>query len=254
MKVVILAGGYGTRISEITDHIPKPMIELNNIPIMIHIMDHYSKHGFNDFIIAAGYKANYIKEYFLNFFNLSNDFKVNLIDGSIEVINKKVKNWSVSVIDTGLDTLTGSRIKKLEKLLHKERFFLTYGDGLSDVNITNLLKSHIKNKKIATVTAVHPVARFGELNVENSLVSSFEEKPQLNEGWINGGYFVFEPEFFKFLPNKNVMLERDPLTKLVSNGELSAYKHEGFWHCMDSKRDFELLKKLAKLDKVPWQT
>ena len=229
MKVVILAVGKGTRISEYTKILPKPMIKIGTKPILEHIINYYIKFGFKDFIIASGYKHRIIKDYF------------------------KKKNFSakIKVIDTGVETLTGSRIKKLSSEL-KERFMLTYGDGLSNINLRKLLKFHIKNKKKITLTAVHPPARFGELSVVKNTVVNFEEKPQLQKGWINGGFFVVEPEFLNLIGNKNVMLERTPLKKAVKTKNLAAFKHAGFWFCMDTLRDKKVLDNLVKIKKSPW--
>ena len=229
MKVVILAGGKGTRISEYTKILPKPMIKIGSRPILEHIINYYIKFGFKDFIIASGYKHEVINNYF------------------------KKKNFSaqINVIDTGVQTLTGSRLKRLSSEL-KETFMLTYGDGLSNLNLNNLLKFHKKNKKKITLTAVHPPARFGELSLSKNIVTSFKEKPQLQKGWINGGFFVVEPEFLKFIGNKNVMLERSPLTKAVKKKNLAAYKHNGFWFCMDTLRDKKVLDNLIKNKKSPW--
>ena len=229
MKVVILAGGRGTRISEYTKSIPKPMVKIGSKPILEHIINYYIKFGFNDFLIAGGYKYSIIKSF----------FKKKKIPAKIDVVN------------TGLNTLTGSRLLKLKKKL-KDTFFLTYGDGLSNVNLNSLLKFHIKNKKKITITADHPPARFGELEIINNNVTKFEEKPQLQKGWINGGFFVVEPEFLKFIGNKNVMLERSPLLQAVKTKNLSAFKHTGFWYCMDTVRDKEVLDKMIKNKKSPW--
>tara|TARA_B100000787_G_C16168681_1_gene285238 strand:- start:284 stop:979 length:696 start_codon:yes stop_codon:yes gene_type:complete len=229
MKCVILAGGKGTRISEYTKLIPKPMIKVGSKPILEHIINYYMKFGFNDFIIAGGYKHSIIKNYF-----------------------QKRKNLvKIEVINTGNSSLTGKRLIKLKNKL-TDTFMLTYGDGLSNVDLNKLLKCHKKNKKKITMTAVHPPARFGELEINNSLVKRFEEKPQLQKGWINGGYFVVEPEFLKFIGNKNVMLERSPLTKAVKTKNLAAYKHTGFWFCMDTLRDKEVLETMMKNKKLQW--
>ena len=229
MKCVILAGGKGTRISEYTKIIPKPMIKIGSKPILEHIINYYKKYGINDFIIAGGYKNNIIKNYF----------------------KRKNLNVSINVIDTGLESLTGRRLIKLKKMLN-QTFMLTYGDGLSNVNLKKLLKFHKENKKKITMTAVHPPARFGELEISNNLVKKFEEKPQLQKGWINGGFFVVEPEFLELIGNKNVMLERSPLSKAVKAKNLVAYKHEGFWFCMDTLRDKKVLDKMIKNKKSPW--
>ena len=229
MKCVILAGGKGTRISEYTKLIPKPMIKIGSKPILEHIINYYMKFGFNDFIIAGGYKYSIIKNYF----------------------QKRKKLAKIKVINTGNSSLTGKRLIKLKNEL-TDTFMLTYGDGLSNVDLNKLLKCHKKNKKKITMTAVHPPARFGELEINNSLVKRFEEKPQLQKGWINGGYFVVEPEFLKFIGNKNVMLERSPLTKAVKTKNLAAYKHTGFWFCMDTLRDKEVLETMMKNKKLQW--
>ena len=230
MKLVILAGGKGTRISEYTQILPKPMIKIGSKPILEHIVKYYMKFGFNDFIIASGYKHKIIKNYF------------------------KKKNFSlanIKVINTGIQTLTGTRLKKLSKIL-KETFMLTYGDGLSNINLNKLIKFYRKSKKKITLTAVHPPARFGELSITKNTVSKFEEKPQLQKGWINGGFFVVDPEFLKLIPNKNVMLERTPLKKAVETKNLAAFKHNGFWFAMDTVRDKKVLDTLIKNKKSPW--
>tara|TARA_Y100000816_G_C25942785_1_gene491739 strand:- start:22 stop:717 length:696 start_codon:yes stop_codon:yes gene_type:complete len=229
MKVVILAGGKGTRILEYTKSIPKPMVKIGSKPILEHIIDYYMKYGFKDFLIAGGYKYSIIKSYF----------------------KKKKISANIRVIDTGLETLTGSRLLKLRNILN-DTFMLTYGDGLSNVNLKKLLKFHRANKKKITITAVHPPARFGELEIKNKLVTKFEEKPQLQKGWINGGFFVIEPEFLNFIGKKNVMLERSPLLKAVKTKNLSAFKHNGFWFCMDTLRDKKVLDKMIKNKKSPW--
>ena len=229
MKVVILAGGKGSRISEYTKILPKPMIKVGSKPILEHIINYYIKFGFDDFIIASGYKHKIIKNYF----------------------KKKKLPAKINVINTGIETLTGSRLKRLSNKL-KETFMLTYGDGLSNINLKKLLNFHKKNKKKITLSAVHPPARFGELTLLNDMVTSFDEKPQLQKGWINGGFFVVEPEFLKLIGNKNVMLERSPLAKAVKTKNLSAYKHNGFWFAMDTVRDKKVLDTMIKNKKSPW--
>ncbi len=224
MKVVILAGGMGTRMPEFTKTIPKPMVKVNNKPILIHIMEHYSKAGFNEFYIALGYKGHVIKNYF----------------------KKKKFKWKVNLIKTGINTMTGGRLKRLEKYLKNEKFFLTYGDGISNVNIKKLLLFHKKNKKIATLTAVRPPARFGSISVKGNLVKVFKEKSRLDEGWINGGFFVLEPKIFDFIKNDRIYLEKDPMEKISKKKQLVAFKHHGFWQCMDTKRDKELIEKILK--------
>ncbi len=231
MKVVILAGGFGTRLSEYTDNIPKPMVPIGNEPILVHIMKIYAKYGFKDFYVALGYKGETIKEY----------FKENKYD------------WNINLIDTGLNTMTGGRIKKLKSFIGKETFCLTYGDGLSSINIKKLLDFHRAHKKIATISAVRPLARFGALKIDNDKVLSFREKSQLEEGWINGGFFVFEPDFLNFIENDDdSVLEKRPLEIAAEKKQLMAYKHEGFWHCMDHKLDKDKLDELVKNKKAPW--
>tara|TARA_A100000164_G_scaffold378544_1_gene420413 strand:- start:630 stop:1331 length:702 start_codon:yes stop_codon:yes gene_type:complete len=225
MKVVILAGGFGTRISEYTKTIPKPMIPINKVPILIHLINHFKKHNLNEFYIAVGYKSKIIKDYFKK---------------------KKIKNCKINIIDTGLNTMTGGRLKRLSKYLKKETFLMTYGDGLSNVNIKKLVKFHKKKKKLMTLTAVRPPARFGAIKIINNTVRYFKEKSSLDEGWINGGFFVIEPEIFKYIKNDKTYLERSPLEKIASLKKLTAYKHHGFWQCMDTLRDKEILEKKIK--------
>ena len=224
MKVVILAGGYGTRISEYSKTIPKPMIAINKKPIIVHIMEHYAKHGFNDFYIALGYKGSVIKEYFKN---------------------KKFK-WNINLIDTGLKTMTGGRLKRLKKFLGKETFLMTYGDGLSDINLTKLLKFHNRNKKLVTLTAVRPPARFGAIKLKGNTVTTFKEKAKMDEGWINGGFFVIEPKFLDLIKNDQTFLEKEPLESAGKKDQLCAFKHNGFWQCMDTKRDKDKLEEILK--------
>jgi glucose-1-phosphate cytidylyltransferase len=252
MKVVILAGGFGTRLAEYTDVQPKPMVTIGGMPIVWHIMNHYAKYGFNDFVLALGYKADLVKSYFLNFNSLSSDFTVNLATGNVVWHRADAPEWTISLIDTGLESLTGTRIKKLSHLLEEEEFMLTYGDGVSDVPIDKLVDFHSSHGKLATMTAVRPTARFGELEISGISVTSFQEKPQLHGGWINGGFFVFDREFLELIPAENVMLERDPLEKASALGELMAFQHEGFWHCMDTKRDKEVLDQMWVSGTAPW--
>jgi len=227
MKLVILAGGKGTRLSEYTKRIPKPMVPIKKKPIITHIINHYYKFGVREVIIASGYKHGIIKTY----------FKKNIIH----------KDLKIKVVNTGLNTLTGLRIKKLKFLFSKkENFFLTYGDGVSDIDLKKLLSFHLKHKKIATLTAVHPPARFGELKIKNSKIIEFNEKPQLTGGWINGGFFIFNYKIFNVLSNKNIMLEREPIQKIISKKNAMAFKHNGFWMCMDTARDKTLLEKILK--------
>ena len=251
MKVVILAGGKGTRISEYTNLIPKPMVPIGNFPIIWHIMTIYASHGFNDFIVALGYKSEVIKDYFIKFNSLNSDFTVDLSSGNIEIHQNKSLNWKVTLVDTGEETMTGGRLKRLKKYLNEDTFMLTYGDGLADINIKNLLDFHLTNKKLVTMTAVRPTARFGELELESNLITSFKEKPQLKDGWINGGFFVMEKEFIDLIKFDSEMLERQPLEYVAKKNQLMAFKHNGFWQCMDNKRDLENLQKLWK-DNPPW--
>jgi len=225
MKVVILAGGFGTRLSEYTDSIPKPMVPIGSKPIIEHIMMIYAKYGYKDFYIALGYKGNIIKKY----------FKKNKIPG-----------WNINLIETGRNTMTGGRLKRLKKIINNETFHLTYGDGLSNVNLKKLVNFHKKNKKIATLTAVRPPARFGAVKIKNTRVLYFKEKSKLDEGWINGGFFVMEPKIFKFIKNDKTFLEKEPLVSISKKKELLAFKHSGFWQCMDTKRDKDLLEKIFK--------
>ncbi len=227
MKVVILAGGFGTRLSEYTKTIPKPMVRLRNKPILIHIMKHYANQGFKDFIIALGYKGEIIKKYF-------------------QKNNFNSLGWKISLIDTGKNTMTGGRLKRLKKFLKKETFMLTYGDGLSNINLKKLLKFHKSKKKIITVSAVRPPARFGALRLKGNLVSYFKEKSQMDEGWINGGFFVVEPKFLNFIKKDSTFLEREPLEKATKLRQLVAYKHYSFWQCMDTIKDKEKLELVLK--------
>ena len=252
MKVVILAGGFGTRLSELTETIPKPMLKINDKPIIWHIMNSFANFGHNDFYIALGYKAEVIKDYFLNYYTLNSNFTVNLSDGSLKSHELESLNWKVTLIDTGIETLTGGRIKRLANYIGSDTFLMTYGDGLTNVNINKLISFHKNHKKIITLTAVRPNARFGELVICDDQVTKFAEKPQLEEGWINGGYFVIEPEFLNFITNDS-MIEREPLEQVVKKGQLMAFKHDGFWQCIDNKRDYDNIKLMAKYKKIPWQ-
>jgi glucose-1-phosphate cytidylyltransferase len=227
MKVIILAGGFGTRIAEYTKIIPKPMVEINKKPILIHIMEHYVKFGFDNFYIALGYKGNIIKKYF----------------------DKNKYKWNINLIDTGVKTMTGGRLKRLKKFIGNETFLMTYGDGISDVNIKKLIKFHKNNKKLVTLTAVRPPARFGAIKLIGNKVKIFKEKENTDEGWINGGFFVINPKFFKYIKNDNTFLEKEPLEKLSNERQLAAFKHNGFWQCMDTKRDKDKLEEILKSGK-----
>jgi glucose-1-phosphate cytidylyltransferase len=222
MKVVLLAGGFGTRLSEYTKTIPKPMVRVNNKPIILHIMEHFAKYGHKDFYIALGYKGEVIRNFF----------------------NKKFFDWKINLLDTGKNTMTGGRLKKIGKLINAETFFMTYGDGLSNVNLNKLLKLHKKNKKLVTLTAVRPPARFGSLQIKGKIVRRFKEKSKTDENWINGGFFVMQKKFLKFIKNDQTVLEKKPLEQVAKFKQLAAYKHEGFWQCMDTKKDRDLLEKI----------
>lgn len=253
MKVVILAGGLGTRLSEYTDSVPKPMVTVGGRPIIWHIMNWYAKHGLSEFVLALGYKANIFKQYFLNFNRINSDFEINLSSGKVKILGSgSDTDWNVSLIDTGVETMTGGRLKKLKDYLGNEPFLLTYGDGLADVDINELLNFHRAHGKMVTVTAVHPAARFGELQLKEGLVESFFEKPQTQDGWINGGFFVVEPAFLDFIEADSTVLEKTPLETVCSMGELMAYRHSGFWQCMDTRRDRDLLEKLWLSGDAPW--
>jgi glucose-1-phosphate cytidylyltransferase len=252
MKVVILAGGYGTRISEHTNRIPKPMIEIGGKPILWHIMKHYSNFGHKDFYIALGYKSEAIKDYFINYKTRNSNFEIDLKTGQILFHDIDSDDWKVTLVDTGVNTMTGGRIKRLENYLNDTSFLLTYGDGLCNVDINELINFHKNHKKIATVTAVHPSARFGELSINKNQVISFKEKPQVDQGWINGGFFVLEPKFLDYISDDNTILEREPLEQISSEGELMAHCHEGFWQCMDTLRDKEVLENLWESGERPW--
>jgi glucose-1-phosphate cytidylyltransferase len=252
MKVIILAGGFGARLSEYTESIPKPMVTIGGRPILWHIMSNYAKYGFNDFHLALGYKAEIIKEYFLHYKSLNSDFTVSMNNGNIEYHHTDAVDWRVTMVDTGQNSMTGGRVKRMQPFIGNERFLLTYGDGLSNVNMDELLSFHEAHGKMITVTAVHPSARFGELEIEGQQVKSFKEKPQTGKGWINGGFFVIEPEFFDFIEDDQTILEQEPLEKATAAGELMAYQHEGYWQCMDTKRDRDALEALWDEGNPPW--
>ena len=252
MKVIILAGGFGTRLSEFTDLIPKPMVPIGGKPILWHIMKTYAYYGHKDFYIALGYKSEVIKEYFLNYHALNSDFSVDLYSGDIKHHQINPVDWKVTLVNTGDTTMTGGRIKRMKSFVGNETFMVTYGDGLADINIEDLLAFHRKHGKMVTISAVRPAARFGELEIHENSVTSFKEKPQMHDGWINGGYFVIEPAFFDLISGDSTLLEREPLESVTKAGQLIAYKHEGFWQCMDTKRDLELLEMLW-VKGAPWK-
>ena len=254
MKVVILAGGLGTRLSEYTDMIPKPMVTIGNHPLLWHLMQSFASHGYNEFVIAAGYKSQIIKQYFLNYRSLNSDLTIDLSTGEVLEQSDSHSDWKVTVVDTGENTMTGGRLKRLSKYIDNERFILTYGDGLSNVNINRLVQFHIDSQRLATVTAVHPVARFGELTLNEEAVTSFAEKPQTSSGWINGGFFVMEPECLNYIENDQTVLEKYPLSKLAEEGNLGAFRHDGFWQCMDTRRDRDSLEESWISGNAPWKT
>lgn len=254
MKVVILAGGFGTRLAEMTNKIPKPMVPIGGKPILWHIMNYYASYGHNEFILALGYKADIVKDFFLNYASLNSDFTVNLKTGECSWHNHSKLDWKITLVDTGLNTMTGGRIKRLKSYVGEKTFMLTYGDGLANVDIPKLIDFHLTNKKKITVSAVRPLARFGEMKIKDGLVTSFEEKPQTGEGWVNGGYFVLEPSFIELIEDDSTVLEKEPLEYVARNDELAAYKHEDFWQCMDTIRDKEYLEDLWASGKAPWKT
>ena len=255
MKVVLLAGGYGTRLSEETVIKPKPMVEIGDKPILWHIMKIYWSYGFNDFEIALGYKGELIKEFFLNYKLHTNDMKIHLSNGEVEFKNNCAEDWHIGLHDTGTKSMTGGRLFRLKNLFNKgDTLMLTYGDGVADVNINELLDFHFAHGKIATLTAVRPPARFGSVEMDsNGLVSEFKEKPQIGEGWINGGFFVFDYKIFEYLFDENSILERYPMEKLAEEQQLVAYKHEGFWQCMDTIRDRDSLNEIWLSGNAPWK-
>ena len=255
MKVVILAGGFGTRISEESDLKPKPMIEIGGKPILWHIMKIYSHYGFNDFIICCGYKGYVIKDYFHHYYLHQTDITIDLRKNEIEYHDSSSEPWRVTLVDTGLNTMTGGRIKRIQRFVGDEPFMLTYGDGVSDVNIRSLLEFHKQNKRLATLTAVQPSGKFGALSIDNkNAVIQFQEKPKGDGAWINGGFFVCEPRIFDYIRSGDETIwERQPLEDLSSDGQLGAYKHEGFWHPMDTLRDKNELERLWASGNAPWK-
>jgi glucose-1-phosphate cytidylyltransferase len=260
MRVVILAGGMGTRLSEETTLKPKPMVEVGAYPILWHIMNIYAHYELKRFILALGYRGDVIKDYFLRYHPANSDITVNLCNGAVEYHKTHRRDWEVRMIDTGNRTMTGGRLHRLEPQLRLEQnrgeggtFMLTYGDGVADVNIAELLEFHRNHGRIATLTAVRPPARFGTMAFNGNQVIDFKEKPQTQEGWINGGFFVFEPEVFDYLNGDDTVLEGDPLERLAADGELMAYRHPGFWQCMDTLRDRNRLQSLWEAGEAPWK-
>lgn len=254
MKVVLLAGGMGTRISEESEYRPKPMIELGGKPIIWHIMKEYSYYGFNEFIICAGYKQHMIKEWFDDYFMYNSDITFDFTSGEKKKIihEQHCEPWKVTVVDTGLDTMTGGRIKRIQKYIGDEVFFMTYGDGLCDVDISKLLEFHKNHGKVATLTAVKQRQQKGILNIENDTVKSFREKKNTDSSVINAGYMVLNPEIFDYISGDSTVFEREPLEKLAMEGELKSYAHNGFWQCMDTKREMLILEDYIKNDNAPW--
>ena len=257
MKAVIFAGGLGTRSSEKTQYMPKPMIEIGGKPILWHIMKIYASHGINDFIICAGYKQYVIKEYFMNYFMHNTDMTIDLSDNSMKLLENHSENWKVTIVDTGLNTMTAGRLKRIRKYLGNETFCMTYGDGVADLDITDTIKAHKESGKTISMTVYKPSGRFGSVHINNETneVLSFEEKPDGEGNWINAGFFVCEPEIFRYLPEDAdpVMFEREPLVNLVNDGKMHAYKHRGFWKPMDMLRDNQELEKMWNNNNAPWK-
>ena len=253
MKVVILCGGLGTRLSEETETRPKPMVEIGGQPILCHIMRIYAAYGFKEFVLALGYKGDVIKRYFLDYYQLHSDLTVSLGSGSVTVHDGDKEEWIVQLVETGTTTETGGRLRRLASLLCNETFMLTYGDGVCDENMLELLRFHRAHGRLATVSAVRPPSRFGGLSFKGDLVTEFSEKPQIGEGWINGGFFVLEPTVLDYIEDDETIFERAPLEHLAKIGHLAAYRHEGFWQCMDTLRDVRMLESLWASGKAPWK-
>ncbi len=254
MKVAILAGGLGTRLAEETEVRPKPMVEIGGYPILWHIMKIYASQGFKDFYLALGYKGDIVKRYFLDYYDLCGNMTVSLSNGKAKIsAAEELEDWTVNLIDTGKDSMTGGRIKRLEPFLKEETFMVTYGDGVADVDLKKLLEFHRAHGKMATVTAVHPPARYGELLIKPDATTKFSEKPQTHEGWINGGFLIFEPQILDNLSGDESILELEALERLADEGELMAYKHYGFWQCMDTLRDKRQLEEARQTGEAPWK-
>lgn len=254
MKTVILAGGFGTRISEESHLKPKPMIEIGGKPILWHLMKSFSHYGINEFVICLGYRGYVIKEYFANYFLHMSDVTFDVKNNFMEVHEKNAEPWRVTLIETGHDTLTGGRLKRVKDYIGKETFCFTYGDGLADINITDLLNFHQSHGKAATVTAIQPPGRYGLLNIQNESVRHFQEKPAGDGSWVNGGFFVLEPTVFDYIEGDHITWEAQPLERLANENQLAAFKHKGFWHAMDTLRDKNHLEDLWQTDKAPWKT
>ena len=253
MKVVILAGGFGTRISEESHLKPKPMIEIGEKPILWHIMKHYSQYGYNEFIICLGYKQYVVKEFFADYFLHTSDVTFDLANNSMEVHNNYSEPWKVTLIDTGLHTMTGGRLKRIRKYLGDEPFFMTYGDGVADVDIPASLQFHKSHGRLATMTAIRPESRYGIIDLQGDQVLSFREKSQQDVGWINGGFMVLDPKVLDYVAGDHVMFEREPMERLAADGELMCFRHDGFWQCMDTLRDKQKLDSLWDSGKAPWK-
>lgn len=253
MKVVLMSGGLGTRLQEETTLKPKPMVEIGDLPILLHIMKIYAAHGFKEFIIACGYKGDVIMDYFQNYHYLKNGMTIDLAKGTITNHDHRPDDWVVHLVDTGTESQTGGRLKRLKSWIGNDTFMMTYGDGLSNVDLTKLLAFHKQHGKKATVTAVRPVARFGALTIEDGIVKQFSEKNQANEAWINGGFFVLEPSAIDYVDSDETIWEREPLERLAAEGELAAYKHDGFWQPMDTLREKRLLESLWESGNAPWK-
>lgn len=252
MKTVLLAGGLGTRLSELTFEIPKPMVEIGTMPMLWHIMKCYDRRGFKEFVVALGYKQQLVKDFFINYSLISRDLSIDTATGIVRPHEEEADDWVIHMIDTGLDSQTGGRVRRLRDHLDGETFMLTYGDGVSDVDIGALLDFHRKHGRIATITAVRPPARFGGLVFDGELVAEFNEKRQVDEGWINGGFMVLEPEVFDYIAGDEASLESDTLDALARDGQLAAYRHDGFWQCMDTLRDVRYLRALHENGEAPW--
>jgi glucose-1-phosphate cytidylyltransferase len=253
MKVAILAGGVGSRISEETEVKPKPMVEIGGKPILWHIMMYYAQYGFNEFVIALGYKGEVIKKFMVDYCALNSDLTVNMKTGVVSMNNGNTCDWTVQLVDTGMETQTGGRIKRLQPYIGNERFMLTWGDGLSDINLDDLHEFHRSHGKLATLTAVRPTARFGHLEMDGDRIVEFSEKPQTREGWINGAFFVLEPAVFDYIEGDLTHWEKEPLEQLAQEGQLMAYKHTSFWQCMDTLREKKYLESLWQGGQAPWK-
>ena len=253
MKVAILAGGFGTRLAEETEIKPKPMVEIGGQPILWHIMKHYSCYGFDNFVIALGYKGEVIKRYIVDYCSLQGNLTVDFEDGRVKVLDRPIDHWKIELVETGMRTQTGGRIKRLAPYIGSETFLLTWGDGVSDVNLSELLAFHKKHGKLATLTAVRPPARYGYMIFDQDRVVEFTEKPQIGEGWINGAFFVLEPGIFDYIDGDDTVWEREPLERLAQDGQLMAYKHRSFWQCMDTLREKYILESYWQSGNAPWK-